>query len=94
MLFSLHGFLNLRSQLRKNTIIGRRIVLTALTLIPQRDVYQRHQRNGVLTLLPLIRLRIGVITVGNELGGPAVGLFFGTVDRHFDFLVIDVQPYM
>ncbi len=94
MLFSLQCFLNLRSQLGKNIIIGCRIVLTALLLQHQRDVDQRHQRDGVLTLLTLLSLRIGVITVGDELGCPAVVLLIGTVDRHFDLLVVDVQPYM
>ena len=53
MLFSLQCFLNLRSQLSKNTIIGCRIVLTALAFQHQRDVDQRHQRDGVLTLQAL-----------------------------------------
>ena len=56
MLFSLQCFLNLRSQLSKNTIIGCRIVLAALFLQHQRDVYQCHQRDGVLTFLPPISL--------------------------------------
>lgn len=94
MLFSLQGFLNLRSQLRKNTIIGCRVVLAAFPLQHQRDVDQRHQRDGMLTLLSLISLRIGVITVRDELGGLAVVLLIGAVYRHFDFLVVDVQPYM
>ena len=91
MLFSLQCFLNFRSQLSKNTIIGCRIVLSEFTLIQQRDVDQRHQRNGVLALLTLICLRIGIITVGDEFGCLTVELFIGTVDRHFDFLVVDVQ---
>ena len=94
MLFSLQGFLNLRSQLSKNTIIGRRIVLPAFPLQHQRDVYQRHQRNGMLTLLTLISLRIGVITVGDEFGGLTVVFLIGAIDRHFDLLVVDVQSYM
>jgi hypothetical protein len=48
----------------------------------------------MLTLLSLISLRIGVITVRDELGGLAVVLLIGAVYRHFDFLVVDVQPYM
>ena len=94
MLFSLQCFLNLRSQLSKNTIIGCRVVLAALAFQHQRDVDQRHQRDGMLTLLTLISLRISILTVGDELGCPAVELLLGAIDRHFDFLVVDVQPYM
>ena len=94
MLFSLQCLLNLRSQLRENTIIGSRIVLTVFTFIEQRHIYQRHQRNSVLALLTLISLRISIITVCDELGCLTVELFIGTVDRHLDLLIVDVQPYM
>ena len=92
--WSLQRFLDLRSQLRKNTIIGRRVVLGALLLIHQGDVNQRHQRDCMFTLTALIRLSIGVITVGDELGCPTIQFLVIAVHRHFDFLVVDVQPYM
>ena len=94
MILSLQCFLNLRSQLSKNTIIRSRIVLAALPLIHQRDVDQRHQRDGMLTLLPLISLRIGIITGSDEFGGLTVEFLIGAVHRHLDIFVVDVQPYM
>ena len=92
--FSLQCFLNLRSQLSKNILIGRRVVLLTVPLIHQGNVNQRHQRDCMLALAALIRLSIGVITVGNELGCLSIQFFIRTVDRHFDFLVVDVQLYM
>ena len=54
MILLLQRFLNLRSQLSKNTIIGSRVVLATLPLIHQGNVNQRHQRDCVLALTTLI----------------------------------------
>ncbi len=94
MIFSLQCFLNLRSQLSKKTIIGSRVIPAMLPLIHQGNVHQRHQRDGVLALLTLICLCIGIITVSDELGCLSVIFLIGTVNGHFDFLVVDMQPYM
>ena len=94
MIFLLQRFLNLRSQLRKNIIIGSSIILTALALMEQGNINQRHQRNCMLALSTLISLSIGIITVGYELGCTAIELFIGATYRHLNLFVIDVQPYM
>ncbi len=94
MLFLLQCFLNLRSQLGKNTIIRCCVVLTPLPLIHQRDVNECHQGNSMLTLLTLISLCIGIITGSDELGCPAVVFFISTIDRHLYLFVVDVQSYM
>ena len=56
MILLLQGFLNLRSQLSKNIIIGSSIILTALALLEQGNVNQRHQRDCMLALATLISL--------------------------------------
>ena len=90
----LQSILDFGSQLLENRIVWGRIVVSLLTLIHQRNVYQGHQRNGMITLPALIGLRISVVAVGNELGGSAIIDLFFAVYCHLYLLVIDVQPYM
>ena len=84
--------LDFAGQTGQNIIIHRRVVMSALLLIEQRNVYQRHERNDVVCLPTRIVRRIGVIALCDELGCSTVVLFILAVDDHVDFFVIDVQP--
>ena len=92
--FSLQRFFNLRSQLSKNTFIGCRIVFGTQALIHQGDINQRHQRDCMLPLATLVSLSIDIITVGYELSRSTIILLVGTINRHLDFLIVDMQLYM
>ena len=74
----------------KNIIIGGGVVVGALFLIHERNVYQRHQRYGVVALTSLVGLGVGVVPLGDELGGQPVVLFVFAVDDNFYLLVVDV----
>ena len=93
-MFSLKDFLNFRSQLGENTCIRISVVIAALTLVHKGNIDKRHQRYRMLTLLTLISLGIGIITVGNEFGCLTVEFLVGTPDGYFDFFIVDMQPDM
>lgn len=95
MFFSFtEDILDFGRQLGKNIIIGRRVVMAALTLIRQRDVDQRHQRYRMVTLAPLICLSIGIVALGDELGCVTVVLLIVALDNDFDFLIVNMQSDM
>ena len=90
----LQSFFDFGSQLIENRIVWGRIVVALLTLIHQRNVYQGHQRYGMIALPALIGLRISVVAIGYEFGGSAIIDLIFTIYSHLYLLVIDVQPYM
>ena len=87
-------FLDFSSQLGKNIIIGRGIVMTALFLAHQRYVDECHQCDGMITLAPFIRLSIGVIALSDEFCCTTIELFVITIDDDLYILIVDMQSDM
>ena len=87
-------FLNLACQTGQNIIIDRRVVMRTLLLIEQSNVYQRHERYGMVGLTTIIMPRIGIIALSDELGCSTIEFLFLAVDDHVDFFIVDVQSDM
>ena len=90
----LEHVVNFRSQRIENRIVWGCIVITFLPLIHQSNVYEGHQRDGMISLSALIGLRISVVAIGYEFGGSAIIDLIFTIYSHLYLLVINVQPYM
>ena len=86
--------LNLSDNLGKNFIIRSGIVACTLFLIHQCNIYQRHQRNDMITLTSLISLGVSVITFGDEFRRRTIILFIFSIDDDFYVFVVDVQSDM
>ena len=87
-------FLDLACQTGQNIIIDRRVVMRTLLLIEQSNVYQRHERNGMVGLTTTVMPGIGIIALGDELGCGTIEFLFLAVDDHVDFFIVDVQSDM
>ena len=84
-------FLNLAGQTGQNIIIYRRIIMRTLLLIEQSNVYQRHERYGMVSLVTLKPPGIGVIALCDELGCSTIEFLILAVNSHVDFFIVDVQ---
>lgn len=87
-------FFDFLGQTCENIIIGHRIIVCKLLLMHQRNVDERHQRNGMIALTTFVVGRIGIVALRNELGCIAIVLLIFWSNHHFYFFVIDVQRDM
>ena len=93
LVFAKHT-LDFACQTGENIIIYRRIIMRTLLLIEQSDVYQRHERYGMVGLATFVMPGIGIIALRDELGCRTIELLFLAVDHHVDFFIVDVQSDM